>query len=96
MAKVVIVSGACLVLGGGLVFAFNHSHLLVTLMSLELIMLGVFSLVSCTLGATNIELFMSMTFLTLSVCESSVGLTIMVSVVRTHGNDYFQSFNIIN
>ena len=30
-----------------------------------------------------------------SVCEGSLGLSILVSIIRSHGNDYFQSYNVL-
>nr|AJF48482.1 NADH dehydrogenase subunit 4L [Sweltsa longistyla] len=47
------------------------------------------------LNLMNCELFFSMAFLTFSVCEGALGLSILVSMIRTHGNDYFQSFSIL-
>jgi NADH-ubiquinone oxidoreductase chain 4L len=30
-----------------------------------------------------------------SVCEGSLGLSILVSMIRSHGNDYFQSYSVL-
>jgi NADH-ubiquinone oxidoreductase chain 4L len=36
-----------------------------------------------------------MFFLTFRVCEGALGITVLVSLIRTHGNDYFNSFSIL-
>nr|YP_010620924.1 NADH dehydrogenase subunit 4L [Archiblatta hoeveni]WAX39255.1 NADH dehydrogenase subunit 4L [Archiblatta hoeveni] len=74
------------------VFTSNHKHLLVTLLSLEFIVLVVFLMLYYYLSGYNNELFFSMIFLTFSVCEGALGLSILVSMIRSYGNDYFQSY----
>nr|AVN68135.1 NADH dehydrogenase subunit 4L [Protagonista lugubris] len=74
------------------VFSSNRKHLLVTLLSLEFIVLVLFLLLYMYLSGFNYELFFSMTFLTFSVCEGALGLSILVSMIRSYGNDYFQSY----
>nr|UOU85314.1 NADH dehydrogenase subunit 4L [Mycomya fimbriata] len=80
---------------GSLVFVSNRKHLLITLLSLEFIVLSLFLFLFMMLNMLNSELFFSMLFLTFSVCEGALGLSILVSMIRTHGNNYFQSFNIL-
>nr|QNE85760.1 NADH dehydrogenase subunit 4L [Helina impuncta] len=76
-------------------FVSNRKHLLSMLLSLEYIVLSLFLLLFIYLSMFNYELFFLLMFLTFSVCEGSLGLSILVSMIRTHGNDYFQSFNIL-
>ncbi|WPN85966.1 NADH dehydrogenase subunit 4L (mitochondrion) [Culicoides brevitarsis] len=78
-----------------MVFIFNHKHLLMTLISLEMIVLIIYGMMFICLNFMNFEYFYSMMFLTFSVCEGSLGLSILVALIRTHGNDYFQTFNIL-
>nr|YP_010415492.1 NADH dehydrogenase subunit 4L [Capnia yunnana]USC52380.1 NADH dehydrogenase subunit 4L [Capnia yunnana] len=80
---------------GGWVFSSKRKHLLLTLLSLEFIVLGLFLITFMYLNMMNYELFFSMVFLTFSVCEGALGLSILVSMIRTHGNDYFQSFSVL-
>jgi NADH-ubiquinone oxidoreductase chain 4L len=42
----------------------------------------------------NYELYFVMLFLDFSVCEGSLGLSILVSIIRGFGNDYFQSYSV--
>nr|YP_010398706.1 NADH dehydrogenase subunit 4L [Hylemya nigrimana]UQK95125.1 NADH dehydrogenase subunit 4L [Hylemya nigrimana] len=80
---------------GVFTFVSNRKHLLSMLLSLEYIVLSLFLLLFIYLNLLNYENFFSMMFLTFSVCEGALGLSILVSMIRTHGNDYFQSFNIL-
>nr|UJG45211.1 NADH dehydrogenase subunit 4L [Perlodes microcephalus] len=84
-----------LFLSGTWVFTSKRKHLLLTLLSLEFIVLSLFLLLFMYLNLLNYELFFSMIFLTFSVCEGALGLSILVSMIRTHGNDYFQSFSVL-
>nr|YP_009236869.1 NADH dehydrogenase subunit 4L [Telchinia kalinzu]AMJ17336.1 NADH dehydrogenase subunit 4L [Telchinia kalinzu] len=80
---------------GNMIFVSKHKHLLIVLMSLEFIVLSIFFLLMLYLMEINYNMFMLMVFLVFSVCEGALGLAILVSMIRTHGNDYFQSFNLI-
>nr|YP_004841911.1 NADH dehydrogenase subunit 4L [Argynnis hyperbius]ADZ53474.1 NADH dehydrogenase subunit 4L [Argynnis hyperbius]WHM51480.1 NADH dehydrogenase subunit 4L [Argynnis hyperbius] len=80
---------------GNMIFVSKHKHLLITLMSLEFIVLSVFFLMMLYLMMINYNMYMLMVFLVFTVCEGALGLSILVLMIRTHGNDYFQSFNLI-
>nr|QXT45847.1 NADH dehydrogenase subunit 4L [Cinygmina sp. 07BF85]QXT45873.1 NADH dehydrogenase subunit 4L [Cinygmina sp. 07BF96] len=87
-----------LVLGmfcGVFVFISNRKHLLATLLSLEFMVLGIYSLLFLYLISLGLEMYFTMVFLTFAVCEGALGLSILVSMIRTHGNDYFQSFSVL-
>ncbi|KAI8032979.1 NADH dehydrogenase subunit 4L (mitochondrion) [Drosophila gunungcola] len=76
-------------------FVSNRKHLLSMLLNLEFIVLMLFFMLFIYLNMLNYESYFSMMFLTFSVCEGALGLSILVSMIRTHGNDYFQSFSIM-
>lgn len=80
---------------GCIVFISTRKHLLCTLLSLEFIVLILFILLFFILNFINYEGYFRMFFLTFCVCEGVLGLSILVSIIRTHGNDYFQSFSIL-
>nr|QNE85799.1 NADH dehydrogenase subunit 4L [Tipula flavolineata] len=84
-----------LFLSGAMVFVFNCKHLLVMLLSLEFMVLSVFMLMVIYLSLYNYEMFFSMLYLTFCVCEGALGVSILVFMIRTHGNDYFNSFNVL-
>nr|AAK91926.1 NADH dehydrogenase subunit 4L [Rhagoletis nova] len=80
---------------GVFVFVSNRKHLLSILLSLEYIVLNLFFLLFIYLNLMDYESFFDMMFLTFDVCEGALGLSILVSMIRTHGIDYFQSFNVL-
>lgn len=43
----------------------------------------------------NNELYFNIVFLIMRVCEGVLGLSILISLIRSYGNDYFQRFNIL-
>nr|UFZ13186.1 NADH dehydrogenase subunit 4L [Neochauliodes rotundatus] len=77
------------------VFVSKRKHLLLMLLSLEFIVVCLFSWLMWFLLVFNYEFYFSMVFLTFTVCEGALGLSILVSMIRTHGNDYFNSFSIL-
>lgn len=80
---------------GNIIFVSKHKHLLITLISLEFIILRIFFLIILYLRLINYNMYILIVFLVFSVCEGALGLSILVSIIRTHGNDYFQRFNLI-
>nr|QXX99626.1 NADH dehydrogenase subunit 4L [Graphium xenocles] len=80
---------------GNMIFVSSHKHLLIVLLSLEFIVLSIFFFLLMFLSFMNNDMYMLMIFLLFSVCEGALGLSILVSMIRTHGNDYFQSFNLL-
>lgn len=80
---------------GIITFISNRKHLLSILLTLEYIVICLFFFLFIYLIYISFELYFSIIFLTFSVCEGALGLSILVSIIRTHGNDYFQSFNVL-
>nr|QWY25989.1 NADH dehydrogenase subunit 4L [Gonocephalum kochi] len=87
--------GLLMFFSGLIMFSMKRKHLLLMLLSLEFIVLSVYYLMFFYFSQVDNEYFFSMVFLTFSVCEGVLGLSILVSLIRTHGNDYFQSFNVL-
>nr|YP_010261329.1 NADH dehydrogenase subunit 4L [Libellula quadrimaculata]UIB40236.1 NADH dehydrogenase subunit 4L [Libellula quadrimaculata] len=82
------------ILSGLWSFVSKRKHLLSTLLSLEFIVLGLFFYIFFVL-LFYFELYFLMYFLTFGVCEGALGLSILVAMIRSHGNDYFNSFNML-
>nr|QJF46882.1 NADH dehydrogenase subunit 4L [Marasmia exigua] len=80
---------------GNMIFVSKHKHLLIILLSLEFIVLSIFFFMIFMFSYIEYDMYMLMVFLVFSVCEGALGLSILVSMIRTHGNDYFQSFNLL-
>lgn len=80
---------------GLLVFSLKRKHLLLMLLRLEFVVLSVYYVLFIYLSYLGRDYFFSIIFLTFRVCEGVLGLSILVSLIRTHGNDYFQSFSLL-
>jgi NADH-ubiquinone oxidoreductase chain 4L len=78
-----------------IVFISKRKHLLVTLLRLEYIILILFLFIFINFILNNINMYFLIIFLVFRVCEGALGLSILISIIRTHGNNYFQSFNIL-
>nr|YP_008993138.1 NADH dehydrogenase subunit 4L [Epiophlebia superstes]AFM83560.1 NADH dehydrogenase subunit 4L [Epiophlebia superstes] len=81
--------------GGIWSFVSKRKHLLSTLLSLEFIVLALFFYMFFVFIMNFYSLYFLMYFLVFSVCEGALGLSILVSMIRTHGNDYFSTFNML-
>lgn len=74
-------------------FISKRKHLLRTLLSLEgliLILFSLVALVSCYYIAIPVFILV---YLALVACEGALGLSLLVNIVRTHGRDHFSSIN---
>nr|YP_010373833.1 NADH dehydrogenase subunit 4L [Arocatus melanocephalus]UPI55360.1 NADH dehydrogenase subunit 4L [Arocatus melanocephalus] len=85
-----------LFMSGVFVFCSSRSHLLITLFSLEYLMLMLFFLFLIFLMNFNYELYYILIFLVFSVCEGSLGLSVLVNMIRSHGNDLLSSLSILS
>nr|ALO71115.1 NADH deshydrogenase subunit 4L [Pselaphinae sp. 10 EF-2015] len=78
-----------------LIFSLKRKHLLLLLLSLELIVLSLYINMFFMLMEFGLEFYMLMIFLIMSVCEGVLGLSLLVYLVRTHSSDYMSSLNIL-
>lgn len=87
----------CLIIffSGVYVFVSLRKYLLSILLSLEFIILAVFFRIVLYLVSNKYENYILILFIVFIVCEGSLGLSILVIIIRTHGNNFFQSFNIL-
>nr|AYN50395.1 NADH dehydrogenase subunit 4L [Laparocerus freyi] len=76
-----------------LVFTLKCKHLLSMLLSLEASVVSLYIGLFFLLGEMNYEFFFLMIFLTMSVCEGALSLSLLVLMIRVHGNDYILSFS---
>nr|AML25682.1 NADH dehydrogenase subunit 4L [Histeridae sp. BMNH 1274743] len=82
-------------MSGIISFSLKRKHLLLMLLSLEMVVISLYMGLMFYLCMFGFEFYFSMIFLTMSVCEGSLGLSILVSLIRTHGSDVFSSFNLV-
>nr|ACY00207.1 NADH dehydrogenase subunit 4L [Bacillus rossius] len=80
---------------GLLVFSFSYDHFLITLLSLEYIVLSLFWLIFVYMMFSIFDLYFMMYMITFWVCEATLGLSLLVNLIRGFGNDYFMSFNLL-
>nr|YP_010954754.1 NADH dehydrogenase subunit 4L [Dorcus tityus]WMW30139.1 NADH dehydrogenase subunit 4L [Dorcus tityus] len=80
---------------GLLSFCLNRKHLLLMLLSLEFVVVSLFLMLYLYLCLYNWEFFFLMIFLTMSVCEGVLGLSLLVLLMRSYGNNYMISFNLL-
>nr|YP_010352980.1 NADH dehydrogenase subunit 4L [Tropostreptus austerus]UOF70463.1 NADH dehydrogenase subunit 4L [Tropostreptus austerus] len=84
-----------LFISGFLSFVSVRKHILNMLLSLEFIMLGlIVGLINVFMGVEP-ESYFILYFLTFAACEGALGLSVVVALIRTHGSDFFYSFNIL-
>jgi len=80
---------------GVISFIFSYKHLLNMLLSLEFIVLSLFIFLFFYLNLLCFEQYFRIYFLVFSVCEGVLGLSILVSIIRSHGNDYFLNYSFL-
>nr|YP_009515486.1 NADH dehydrogenase subunit 4L [Trinorchestia longiramus]AYB71597.1 NADH dehydrogenase subunit 4L [Trinorchestia longiramus] len=87
----------CMFIGfmGFFSFILNYNHLLNSLLSLELISVSVYFLLGVSFVFYWGDLFYLMYFLVMVVCESVLGLSLLIFVTYGFGEDYFKSINIL-
>nr|AML25578.1 NADH dehydrogenase subunit 4L [Erotylidae sp. BMNH 1274392] len=82
-------------LSGLFSFSMKRKHLLLMLLSLEFIVLSLYFGLFIYFSMMSYDYFFSMIFLTISVCEGALGLSILVLMIRCFGNDYMMSFSLL-
>nr|YP_009468962.1 NADH dehydrogenase subunit 4L [Peregrinus maidis]AVC55506.1 NADH dehydrogenase subunit 4L [Peregrinus maidis] len=84
-----------------LMFMFNligliliRSHYLMVLISLELIFIVLYNLIYLYLNFFDYEYFFGLMYLILGVCESCLGLSLLVYLVRSLSLSYVSSLGL--
>nr|QPA36044.1 NADH dehydrogenase subunit 4l [Camarochiloides weiweii] len=87
----------CMIMLSGIyVFCSKRKHLLLTLLSLEYLVIGLFFIFYIFLMVFGFESYFVLVFLTFSVCEGAMGLGVLVSLIRSHGNDNISSLSLLS
>nr|AVJ52549.1 NADH dehydrogenase subunit 4L [Psacasta neglecta] len=81
---------------GVVAFCSTRNHLLLALLSLEFMVLSIFYMMVVLMMMYGYELYFSLIFLVFSVCEGALGLSILVKLVRSQGNDYLMSLSVLS
>nr|YP_010484322.1 NADH dehydrogenase subunit 4L [Oecleopsis sinicus]UVV36483.1 NADH dehydrogenase subunit 4L [Oecleopsis sinicus] len=72
----------------------TRKHYLMSLLSLEFIFLSLFLLNLYYLNFYDFEYFYCIMFLIFGVCDGVLGLSLLVFMVRSLGNDYIDFFSL--
>nr|APX39516.1 NADH dehydrogenase subunit 4L [Cryptocephalus octoguttatus] len=80
---------------GMMSFFLFRKHFLLMLLSLEFLVLSLYLGLFVFISLFNYEYFFLLIFLTMSVCEGSLGLAMLVMMIRSHGNDYVMTMNCL-
>lgn len=82
-------------ISGLIVFSSKRKHLLLILLRLEFIVLSLYINIFYYFRINNFDFFFIMIFLTIRVCEGALGLSILIRIIRIHGNDYIISLTFL-
>merc|ERR1712154_372974 len=75
-----------------LALSFQYKHLLSVLLSLEAATINVFIMLFSLSNNVSFNGEMALILITLGACEASLGLSILVFIIRAQGNDYVSRF----
>nr|WLW10971.1 NADH dehydrogenase subunit 4L [Arboridia sp. 1 NZ-2023a] len=70
---------------------FIRKHILLCLISLEMIVLSLLMLILFYCLMFNYSFYIYLIMMTFYVCEGVLGLSVLVYMIRCHGNDYMNS-----
>nr|AXS65386.1 NADH dehydrogenase subunit 4L [Cucujoidea sp. 3 KM-2017] len=93
--KIYLILSMFMMVSGLFVFISKRKHMLSMLLSLEFLVLCLYFNMFLYLNMMNLEYFFLMIFITMSVCEGVLSLSIMVSMIRNYGNDNILSLNFL-
>lgn len=65
-----------------------------SLLRLEVMILGLFFIYVYTHVFGIGDLYLGLIILTLSVCEARLGLSLLISIIRSYGTDYVTGFSL--
>ncbi|YP_009239892.1 NADH dehydrogenase subunit 4L (mitochondrion) [Octopus bimaculoides] len=90
----------CLLMGmymymcGLFVLMFQWKHILNILLGFEVLTLSVFSMFFFSVGMVSLNFYLVVVMIVFGVCEATLGLSLLVSFIRLHGNDYVLSLSV--
>nr|AWH61913.1 NADH dehydrogenase subunit 4L [Cicadella viridis] len=72
-------------------FIYIRNHILLCLLSLEFIVLSILLCIMIFCLMYDYSMYIYIYFMCFFVCEGVLGLAVLVSMIRSHGNDYLNS-----
>nr|YP_010990574.1 NADH dehydrogenase subunit 4L [Kodaianella bicinctifrons]WOW98888.1 NADH dehydrogenase subunit 4L [Kodaianella bicinctifrons] len=89
-----MILGLTIFFSGIISLIFVRKHYLLSLLSLEFMILSLFYLVFFFLGFFFFEFYFLVVFLVLGVCEGVLGLSLIVYLVRKNSLDYLDIISL--
>nr|YP_010944744.1 NADH dehydrogenase subunit 4L [Liocranchia reinhardtii]WMC20842.1 NADH dehydrogenase subunit 4L [Liocranchia reinhardtii] len=86
--------GCFIFITGIFVLLFQWKHILNILLGFEILMLGIIFSFLLSWGVNSNDCSIMMVIVVFGVCEASLGLSLLVSLIRAHGNDYVSSISL--
>jgi NADH-ubiquinone oxidoreductase chain 4L len=83
------------VVRGVFAFAKIRNHIISTLIRLEFASLSVYLYLFILLNEYSSENYLALVYLTFAACEGALGLSVLVSIIKSKGNDFIKTSNII-
>nr|BCN86451.1 NADH dehydrogenase subunit 4L [Argonauta argo] len=80
---------------GLLVMMFQWKHILNMLLGFEVLTLSSLFMFFFSMGMMMSNLYLLIVVVVFSVCEATLGLSLLVSFIRLHGNDYVSSLSMM-
>nr|YP_009131674.1 NADH dehydrogenase subunit 4L [Micrura ignea]AJY78582.1 NADH dehydrogenase subunit 4L [Micrura ignea] len=66
----------------------ERGHLLMVLLFFETVMLGLFLFLVVSMDVLGFDSYLCLVLVSFAACEAAVGLSLLVSLIRSHGNDF--------
>ncbi|YP_009250840.1 NADH dehydrogenase subunit 4L (mitochondrion) [Cimex lectularius] len=82
-------------MSGLFAYCSAYSHLLLMLLSLEYLVLILFLMFFVFFTGLGSGYYFILVFLSFSVCEGVLGLSLLVSLIRCHGNDNLMTMSML-
>nr|AWX90518.1 NADH dehydrogenase subunit 4L [Octopus variabilis]AWX90531.1 NADH dehydrogenase subunit 4L [Octopus variabilis]AWX90557.1 NADH dehydrogenase subunit 4L [Octopus variabilis]AWX90635.1 NADH dehydrogenase subunit 4L [Octopus variabilis] len=95
-----MIMNICMLIGvymymcGLFVLMFQWKHILNIMLSFEVLTLSVIFMFFFSWVVMKLNLYLVMILMVFSVCEATLGLALLVSFIRLHGNDYVSSMSV--
>nr|AWX90570.1 NADH dehydrogenase subunit 4L [Octopus variabilis]AWX90583.1 NADH dehydrogenase subunit 4L [Octopus variabilis] len=95
-----MIMNICMLIGvymymcGLFVLMFQWKHILNVMLSFEVLTLSVIFMFFFSWVVMSLNLYLVMILMVFSVCEATLGLALLVSFIRLHGNDYVSSMSV--
>nr|AXI98736.1 NADH dehydrogenase subunit 4L [Pseudoniphargus sp. 1-Basque] len=94
MLSFILMGGLFIFYSGLVSFLFNYHRFLNSLLSLEFMSLSVFLMVMYMFSCFSEEIF-SLYFLVMLVCESVMGLSLLIVSIYSYSYDYMKSISVL-